>query len=416
MSVTNIKDAKRINFDEPVYDFPHVTETGRKRATIANLKYLFQSYGIHVSYDELLKKQTIKLNNSHDRGHTDLIENSNIAHIRSLMSLNGLSMGALDLLAALFAENASNPVLDWINSKKWDKKDRLATLANTLTVAQEDQHYRDIALRTWLIQCVAAADGARQTTNKDAIQKFELAFILQGGQGVKKTSWFKRLLPKELGNYIIDGAHLDPADNETVRICISSWICELGELDSTFRRADISRLKAFLSKQTDTLRLPYDRAASPFGRRTSFCGSVNPEQFLIDTTGSRRFLPLQVFECDSLHAIDMQQLWAQIWHYYMTGWQWWCCGELENLLQERHERHSEINPVHELIAEIFDIERIEKNLNHKHYTATRILTECGIKEPKQTQARFVSEYLKKHGFDQVQLNGVRGFWLAKRSN
>lgn len=404
----------KIDFDEPVYDFPHVTETGRKRATIANLRHLFKSYGITVSYDELLKKQTIRFNNAHDKGHRDLIDNAGVAHIRSLMALNGLTMGALDLLPALFAENASNPIMEWIKSKPWDKKDRLRELSDTLEVAENDRHYRDIVLRTWLIQCVAAADGAKCTPNKDALPKYELAFILQGGQGAKKTSWFKRLVPKKLGAYIVDGAHLDPADKETVRSCISSWICELGELDSTFRRADISRLKAFLSKQTDTIRLPYDRAESQFGRRTSFCGSVNPEQFLNDSTGSRRFLPLQVTACDSLHIIDMQQLWAQIWTYYLKGWQWWCSGELEEMLKERHERHGETTPIDELIAEVFDIEKVDKDISHRHYTATRILIECGIKEPKAQQASIANAYLKRKGFKAVQSGGVRGFWLEKR--
>lgn len=402
------------DFDIPATGFPHVTETGRKRATIANLRHLFKSYGIEVSYDELLKKQTIRFNNSTDRGHGDLIDNAGVAHIRSLMALNGMPASALDLLPALFAEKATNPVLDWIEGKAWDKKDRLQTLADTLTVADGDRHYRDVALFTWLVQCVAAADGARRTPNKDALPKYELAFILQGGQGVKKTSWFKRLVPKQLGAYIVDGAHLDPADKETVRTCISSWICELGELDSTFRRADISRLKAFLSKQNDTLRLPYDRAESQFRRHTSFCGSVNPEQFLNDSTGSRRFLPLQVTACNSLHTIDMQQLWAQVWRLYLDGRQWWCSAELEEMLKERHERHTETVPVDELVAEAFYIDKIEKGFGHKHYTATRILIECGIKEPKPQQASIVNAYLKRQGFKQVQADGVRGYWLEPR--
>jgi len=405
---------KKIDFDSPVHHFPHTTETGRKRATIANLRYLFQSYGIELSYNELLKKQTIRFNNANDRGHGDLIDNAGVAHIRSLLALNGLPASSLDLLPALFAEKAINPILDWIESKTWDGKDRIRQFADTLTVSDEDRHYRDVALTTWLLQCVAAADGARRTPNKDALPKYELAFILQGGQGAKKTSWFKRLVPKNLGVYIIDGAHLDPADKETVRICISSWICELGELDSTFRRADISRLKAFLSKQTDTLRLPYDRVESQFGRRTSFCGSVNPEQFLNDSTGSRRFLPLQVTACDSLHAIDMQQLWAQAWTLYLRGRQWWCDFELEEMLKERHERHSETTPVDELIAETFNVDKVEKGFGHRHYTATRILIECGIKEPKAQQASIANAYLKKVGFRQVQADGVRGYWLEKR--
>jgi len=405
----------KIDFDTPVFDFPHVTETGRKRATIANLRHLFKSYGIEVSYDELLKKQTIRFNNDSDWGHGDLIDNAGVAHIRSLMALNGMPASALDLLPALFAEKASNPVLGWIESKAWDEKDRFKALADTLTVAESDQHYRDVALNTWLLQCVAAADGARRTPNKDALPKYELAFILQGGQGAKKTSWFKRLVPKHLSAYIIDGAHLDPADKETVRTCISSWICELGELDSTFRRADISRLKAFLSKQTDTLRLPYDRAESQFGRRTSFCGSVNPEQFLGDSTGSRRFLPLQVTACNSLHTIDMQQLWAQAWRLYLDGRQWWCNTELEELLKERHERHAETAPVDELIAEAFHVEKIEKGFSHRHFTATRILIECGIKEPKAQQVSAVNSYMKKLGFKQLQTtDGLRGYWLQRR--
>lgn len=405
---------KKIDFDSPVHNFPHTTETGRKRATIANLRYLFQSYGIELSYNELLKKQTIRFNNANDRGHGDLIDNAGVAHIRSLLALNGLPASSLDLLPALFAEKAINLILDWIESKTWDGKDRIRPLADTLTVSDEDRHYRDVALTTWLLQCVAAADGARRTSNKDALPKYELAFILQGGQGAKKTSWFKRLVPKNLSVYIIDGAHLDPADKETVRICISSWICELGELDSTFRRADISRLKAFLSKQTDTLRLPYDRVESQFGRRTSFCGSVNPEQFLNDSTGSRRFLPLQVTACDSLHTINMQQLWAQVWTLYLSGQQWWCDSELEEMLKERHERHSETTPVDELIAETFNVEKVEKGFGHRHYTATRILIECGIKEPKAQQASIANAYLKKIGFRQVQADGVRGYWLERR--
>lgn len=408
------KKPKKIDFDIPVYGFPHTTENGRKKATIANLRHLFKSYGVEAAYDELLKKQTIRFNSAADHGHGDLIENAGVAHIRSLMALNGMPASSLDLLPALFAEKATNPVLDWIEGKPWDGKDRLRALADTLTVADNDKHYRDVALFTWLVQCVAAADGAKRTPNKDALPKYELVFVLQGGQGLKKTSWFKRLVKTQLWAYIVEGAHLDPADKETVRICISSWICELGELDSTIRRADISRLKAFLSKQNDTIRLPYDRTESQFIRRTSFCASVNPEQFLNDSTGARRFLPLQITACNSLHEIDMQQAWAQVWKLYLEGRQWWCTDELEELLKERHERHMETVPIDELISEFFDVEKIDKIGAHQHMTATRILMECGIKEPKGSQAGMANTYLKKLGFRQAKINGKLGFWIERR--
>jgi putative DNA primase/helicase len=419
MSVTKLKPAKKMDFDTALSttSFPHVVETKqglRKLNTIANLKHLFESYGIKVSYDEMLKEQVMTLGNDYDNAHSDLVANSNLAHLQSLLALNGLPIGSMNLLPAVFAQHTKNPILDFFKSKKWDGKNRILDLAATLTVAENDESYAYVALKTWLIQCVAAADGAQHTPNKNAIAKFELVFILQGGQGARKTSWFGKLVPKQISEYLIDGVHLDPADKDSVKQATSCWICELGELDSTFKRADISRLKAFLSKKTDTLRLPYDRATSQLGRRTSFGGSVNPEQFLSDNTGSRRFLPVQIITCNSLHTIDMQQLWAQVYALYLGGAEWWCSEELEELLKARHERHSETVPLNELIAEAFDIEKIEKGLGHKHYTATRILIECGIKDPKTNQASIVNAYLKKLGIAQVQNEGVRGFWLQKR--
>ncbi|MCF8008051.1 MAG: virulence-associated E family protein [Methylovulum sp.] len=404
-----------IDFDNPINDFPHQKETGSKRCTVSNLRHLFKGYNISVSYDELLKEQTMTLNNDYDTGHSDLIANSNIAHLRSLMSLNGLPVDSVNLLPALFAENAQNPVMDWIESKPWDKKTRIDDLADTLTTNAGDAHYCYLALRTWLIQCVAAADGAKRTPNKDAIAKYELVFVLQGGQGAQKTSWLGRLVPKHLSHYFIDGVHLDPSNIDSIRQANAAWICELGELDSTFKK-EVSRLKAFLSKQTDTLRLPYDRAASNLSRRTSFCGSVNPAAFLVDATGNRRFLPVQVISCDHLHTIDMQQLWAEVLELYLSGANWWCSLELEELLVERHERHTEAEPVHEMIAEVFDIEKPVKGFEHKHFTATKIMQMCGIREPKKPQISLCIDYLKRAGFTQVKSSGIMGFWLIKRQN
>ncbi|MEI6705781.1 MAG: VapE domain-containing protein [Methylococcales bacterium] len=414
LTPNGIKASKPINFDVRIGDFPHTKDNGQKNSSTANLRHLLNGYNIKVSYDEMLKEQKMVFGNEFDNAHGDLLASANLAELSSLVDINGLHARILNLLPAIFSSNAINPILDFIKSKEWDGVDRIIDLAGTLTVSDNDESYAYLALKTWLVQFVAAADGARHTSNKDAIAKYELVFILQGGQGARKTSWFQKLLPTELKQYILDGVHLDPANKDSVKQSVSYWICELGELDSTFRRADISQLKAFLSKQSDTLRLPYDKAACGLGRRVSFCGSVNPEMFLVDSTGNRRFLPVQIIACNSLHTIDMQQLWAQVWHTYLDGEQWWCSKELENLLEERHDRHAEINPIHELIAECFDIEKVEKVFESKHYNATRILTESGIKDAKPSQAKFVSEYLKKLGFERIQSYGIMGFWLAKR--
>ena len=102
------------------------------------------------------------------------------------------------------------------------------------------------------------------------------------------------------------------SSHEDVKQCVSHWICELGELGSTFKRADIDQLKAFLTKRSDELRLPYDRAFSNYQRRTAFYASVNEKEFLIDTSGNRRFWVVPVTEIDWRHGLNMQQVWAEI--------------------------------------------------------------------------------------------------------
>lgn len=392
--------------------FPNLTEGGKIKATIPNLAHLFKSYGITCEYDEILKKQIVSMNT---KTKNDLSAISTYSQIKSLLSLNNAPISCIDLITALMEQNVSNPIVDFITSKKWDGHDYIGELLNSLTVADDDIAYKNKAGVTWLIQCVAAADSARSTPIPHAKSKFELVLVLQGGQGLKKTSWFQSLLPREMARYIIDGAHLDPSDKDTVIKCISGWICELGELDATFRKADIARLKAFLSNQYDNIRLPYERVPCDFERRTSFCASVNPCDFLTDSTGARRFIPMAITACDHLHNIDMQQLWAQVWELYTSGYQWWCDDELEKMLESRHEKHSETNSIGELIADYFDIENTAKSGQSIHMSITRILNDCGIPVPTNSQNKQAKVFLKSRGFNQIMsAKGIRGYWINRR--
>lgn len=390
--------------------FIHLTDKNGIKSTIANLKHLFDSYAIQCDYDVILKKQTITMHTPDDDG--DLNETAMYAEISSLIALNNMKSSCIDLLPALMKKNQRNPVLDFITSKKWDKRhDYIGDLLASLTVADDDIAYKNKAVVTWLIQCVAAADSARSTPIAHAKPKYELVLILQGGQGARKTSWFQSLLPHEMSQYIKDGVHLDPDKVDSKKKATSCWICELGEIGSTFRKSDAEQLKAFLSNTHDEMRLPYDKVESNFKRRTSYCGSVNQMEFLVDSTGSRRFLPLSILGCNHLHGIDMQQLWAQVWDLYIGGQQWWCDDELEKMLESRHDKHSETNNIASLIADRFDVTTTEKGETSHHLSITRILANCGIPVPTNVQIKQAKEYLEKCGFTSNKIRGNRGYWI-----
>jgi hypothetical protein len=403
-------------FYEPLL-FPHITETDsgsvKILSTIENLEFLLKVYGITLEYDEILKRRSIVFAGHSTKGH-DMEDESALMKIKSLCGLNQISPTIIELLPALFQNNTVNPIKNWILSKAWDGIDRKQQLFNSITVAPEDENYRNQALNVWLTQCVAAADNGEvgHALNPRAVRKFEIVLILQGGQGAKKTTWFNSLLPDSLRDYIKDGMHLDPTDKDTTKKCISTWLCELGEIDATFRKSDIARLKAFLSNQVDEIRLPYDRTSAQFKRRTSFCASVNSEQFLTDSTGSRRFIPVQVWNCNDAHGVDMQQLFAQYWHEYTSGAIWWTTADFDKEVRARNEKHNEISVIGEMVSEHFNVNDLDME-GAEHLTATQILVDSGIREPKRQQVKELTEFLQAKGFKFKAVKGKRGFSIAK---
>jgi len=162
-------------------------------------------------------------------------------------------------------------------------------------------------LRKWLIQSIEAVRGWRSGVDRSI--PHVLVFV--GGQGAGKGRWLRSLAP---GFVMADAElHLNSySAKDQQLIALSFPIVELGEIDSTFKKSEISALKSFLSRPIDALRAPYARAAVQRPRMTIFAGSVNNVEFLNDPTGARRFWPVKLEgELNWDHGIDMQQVFAQ---------------------------------------------------------------------------------------------------------
>lgn len=317
----------------PTNKFPNIRESrGTLKATIENLKYMIDCYRITAFYD-VITKDTINhvpgINQNMDGSATVTIEK-----IISLAAMNDLPTSAiLNQMVALAYDNPVNPVTDHLKNLRYKGNGYIELLGSCIQTEDEDQIIKNKIFRMYMIGACAAADYSESTPRQDALPKFEYVMVLVGGQGAEKTTFFRSMLPTKLRQYFKNGQFLDPSDKDSVLKNIRYWINELGELEGTFKKADINRLKAFLSESDDVLRQPYGRVMETYKRRTIFVGSVNEEQFLKDHTGNRRYWPLLIKKILlPTNQEVINNAWAEAWYSYISGEQWWPTPEIETEL------------------------------------------------------------------------------------
>lgn len=376
---------------------PHANDKGKPLAHIANLQEICRRLGVVIRYNVITKEEEILIPNQ--AFSRDNEGNASIAWLESECSLFNMPTTKLGGFITYLADiNQYNPVVEWVSSKPWDGVDRLQLLLDTIKLSDESEQsimLRDTLVKRWMVSAIC---GAFSPTGVSAAG----VLTFQGDQYLGKTKWFKSLVPPEK-NLVKDGFILRPDDRDSVKQCLSYWLVELGELDSTFRRADISALKAFLTQQDDVLRVAYARRESKFARRTVFFGSVNPKVFLHDPTGNRRYWTIEAERLDHSHGLDMQQVWAQVHGLWESGFGHYLTIDELNALNDHNDSFTAADPVEEVLSDHLDWGIGETFWSWK--SATDILKDAGFDRPTKPDVNSCANLLRK-------LNGNR----TKRTN
>lgn len=213
-----------------------------------------------------------------------------------------------DALLVIMDENRFNPVWDMLSDTDYDGEDRINVLEEILGITKDSLSC--MLLRHWLHQAVAIA-----LNDDEDPYGADGALIIQGEQGEGKTLFFKTIAV--YADFFAEGVSIDMNKTDSIIQSTDTWIAELGELDSTLKREQ-SSLKAFITNRRDKYRLPYAKCQILRPRRTSFCGTVNPEQFLNDETGSRRFWVIHV-DCIDVERLKglteewLKKMWRQVY-------------------------------------------------------------------------------------------------------
>jgi predicted P-loop ATPase len=263
------------------------------------------------------------------------------------MSRDGLH----ELVDAVAGDDPYHPCLEWIKATPWDGTSRRDLLHQSFELTDQSKFGMARALiDAWMLQGIGAL------REPDGISA-QGVLVLAGRQDLGKTRKVASLCP--VPGAVITGAHLDPTDKDHIMQATSGWITELGELDTTTRRADIGALKAFITRNTDIVRPAYARRENTYRRRTVFVGTVNGTGFLRDDTGNRRFWVLELRACSLIDADVMQQVWAEYLHMYDQGERWHLDADTKAALAESNTDHTAADQLRELIAGYYDWDSVD---------------------------------------------------------
>lgn len=218
-----------------------------------------------------------------------------------------------DALLAVASERAYHPVREYLDTlPEWDGTGRIDTLL-TDYLGAEDSGYTRAVMRKTLAAAVARIYQPGV--------KFDSVLILNGPQGIGKSTLFARLA----GAWFSDSLTLtDMRDKSGPEKLQGYWVLELGEL-AGMKKTDVETVKSFLSRVDDKYRASYGLNVESHPRQCVIVGSTNTESgFLRDITGNRRFWPVRVNGQSEkkpwqLSGEDVLQIWAEAKAVYENG-------------------------------------------------------------------------------------------------
>lgn len=218
-----------------------------------------------------------------------------------------------DAILAVAAERSYHPIKEYLDHlPDWDGTDRVETLLIDYFNATDNSYTRAVTRK----MMVAAVTRIYQPGTK-----FDSVLILNGPQGIGKSTFFAKLA----GDWFSDSLTLtDMKDKAGPEKLQGYWILELGEL-AGMRKTDVEVVKSFISRSDDKYRASYGVNVESHPRQCIIVGSTNAESgFLRDITGNRRFWPVRISgdgkrKAWQMSVYDVEQIWAETLVLYGQG-------------------------------------------------------------------------------------------------
>lgn len=344
-----------------------------------------------IWYDEFHRK--ILIDPTDPKEYSDIINLKITTKFQREFGLKRLGQETVHGAALLMADSyRKNEPKEYFESLQWDRVPRVNDFFST-HMGSKLTLYEQAASRNWWISMIARVyQPGCQMRNM---------IILEGPQETGKSKALKTIGDKW---YVDCLENID--SNNFFQVLQGRILVEIGEL-SSFRRAEMTRIKQVVSCQVDRFRAPYDRLPQDNSRTCVFVGSTNDENYFDDPTGATRFWPIKTTDINIKKIKeDRDQLFAEAINAYKDGETWHIMpSTLTKQEQESRYKHDEWEHI---IAQYL--------INKDQITIADICENCLQlrKSEFSLQTKRISLILKKIGWESkiIKISGAsKRIWL-----
>ena len=233
---------------------------------------------------------------------TDADEAQSMQYIESAFGLYSKEKH-LAALKILFEERRYNPLRDIIDSIAWDGVDRCRGFLHRWALVEDSAYSREVSRLIF-------AGGIHRLYHPGC--KFEDVPILIGEQGSGKSSLIRYIAIND--DYFGELKVME--GQQAIENLSGKWLLEIPEMSAFTKAKDQEAIKAFVSRQRDIYRKPYDRNTTELLRRCIFIATSNDRNPLVDKTGNRRWYPVEC-GCNGYFVADHED---EIRAYALQCW------------------------------------------------------------------------------------------------
>ena len=247
-------------------------------------------------------------------------------------------------------DRSFHPIREYLDSlPDWDGKARVEDLFIRYLEADDTPYVRAVTRK--LFTAAVARIYAPGT-------KFDSLTVIDGAQGIGKSTLVKDLVGEEFYSETL--ALTDMSDNKTGAEKLQGyWVAEIGEL-AGMKKADLEKVKSFLSTTDDKYRPSYGRVVESHPRQCVIIATVNGDRgFLRDITGNRRFWVVKCRQTEQKRRWrftkeDRDQFWAEAKALWRQGEQLWLEGDELVDAEEAQREAMEVDERQGLVEEYLE--------------------------------------------------------------